>query len=174
MNEQTEADGYRPTPRGGPNVRTDIVDVYIFRERAGEGPAAEFLQLLRAAEPLAGTWHPVMGHVEQGETAVEAALRELREEVGIEAGRGGLLGLWALEQVHPFYIASIDAIVMSPRFVAKVGRAWEPTLNAEHRAHRWVNDASEFMWPGQKLAVREVRDEILDPLSVSRGSLRIL
>lgn len=158
-------DGYRPNAAGGPRLRADIVDVYIFRRKRG---ALEFLQLLRASEPLIHTWHPVMGHVEKGETAVACAIRELGEEVGLHTDRTELLGLWALEQVHPYYVAEIDQIVLSPRFAAEVKPRWEPRLNDEHAKARWVKRsevAKKFMWPGQVAACREIEN------LVSRGNL---
>lgn len=163
-------DAYRAAPQGGPRVRSDIVDVYIFRRAL---PGAEFLQLLRASEPLHGTWHPIMGHVEAGESAVQTALRELDEEVGLSPRDPDLLGLWALEQVHPYFVAAIDCIVLSPRLVAEVAPDWEPRLNTEHSAARWVSDASSFMWPGQRKAVEEVRTEIVDEGSPSGAAVRI-
>ena len=45
-------DGYRPDAAGGPRLRADIVDVYIFRRKRS---GIEFLQLLRASEPLSGS-----------------------------------------------------------------------------------------------------------------------
>jgi dATP pyrophosphohydrolase len=162
--------GYRDRPCGGPRVRTDVVDVYVFR--AGER-GVEFLQLLRASDPLGQTWQPIMGHVEPGESAVQTALRELREEVGLEVASPQCLGLWALEQVHPFYIAAIDSIVMSPRFACEVGAGWTPRLNEEHTAWRWVSDARAFMWPGQKRCVEEILEEIVRGDSLSRERLRV-
>ncbi len=149
-------DGYRPDAAGGPRLRADIVDVYIFRRKRS---GVEFLQLLRASEPLMNTWHPVMGHIEKGETAVTCALRELGEEVGLRVNDAALLGVWALEQVHPYYVAEIDQIVLSPRFAAEVTPAWEPRLNNEHAKLRWVKRADvakKFMWPGQVAACGEI------------------
>lgn len=169
--------GYRMSPRGGAAIRSDIVDVYIFRvAREGDSKSAEFLQLLRAGAPLEATWQPVMGHVEKGESAVACARRELEEEVGLRAGNPAWLGFWALEQVHPFYLARIDSIVMSPRLAARVDFGWTPTLNSEHSAHRWVLAADVgalFMWPGQKRACAEVLDEILRPGSLSEERMRL-
>ena len=52
----------------GPQMRTDIVDVYVFRRPSLDaGAAAEFLQLRRISGAMAGSWQPVMGHVEAGE-----------------------------------------------------------------------------------------------------------
>lgn len=189
--------GYRPEPVSGPRIRSDVVDVYVFqrsvREPAGlwrpprrggsagmdsdtaeagtGGGRAEvyLLQVLRSGPPLADSWHPVMGHVERGERATDALWRELREELGLEAGE--LIGAWALEQVHPFFIAELDAIVMSPRFAAEVKPGWTPALNEEHSAFRWVaaRDAAEaFMWPGQISACREIVDRLLPEGSLMR------
>lgn len=185
-----DASGYRrspPPPGHGPAIRADIVDVYVFRCREGAKVAGdvEFLQLLRAKPPLDKTWHPVMGHIEAGETAVQCAVRELAEELGLRPAAaadevGGqdaaLRGFWALEQVHPFFIAEIDAIVLSPRFVAEVTPGWEPTLDDSHAQHRWVpRDRVErfFMWPGQLAAIREITGSLLPDGSLSRERLRV-
>jgi len=155
-------DGYRrPGPRAalpGPRLRADVIDVYVFRTtNARRRAPVEFLQLLRATPPLEGTWHPVMGHIEPGETAVDAARRELREELSLAAP--ALVDLFALEQVHPYYLPALDAIVCSPRFAARVEPRWQPRLNAEHSRHRWVKAdtaPARFMWPGQRAAITEV------------------
>jgi 8-oxo-dGTP pyrophosphatase MutT (NUDIX family) len=163
-----------------PAVRTDIIDVYVFRRFPSESlsriePYVEVLQLFRAERPLAETWQPVMGHVEAGETAAACAWRELSEEVGLERGPA-LVGLWALEQVHPFFMAELDAVVMSPRFAAEVVGAWEPRLNGEHSAHRWIaaHQAHRyFMWPGQVAAVHEITQWLLKPGSLMVEATRI-
>ncbi len=141
-----------------------------------------FLQLLRTREPLAKTWHPIMGHIDtdangQTETAAACATRELNEEVGLDPFAGACLGFWALEQVHPFFIASIDCIVMSPRFAAEVAPSWSPALNTEHSSHRWVDGRSAlraFMWPGQHRAIEEIRTTLAPHESLCRESLRVL
>ncbi len=169
------ADGYRRTPTGGPSIRADVVDVYVAREAAGGG--FEFLQALRAKQPLRDSWHPIMGHCEPGETAVGCALRELREETGLGApGAAAAARVWALEQVHPFFIASLDAIVLSPRFVALAPSGWEPTLNAEHSAWRWVAEGetdARFMWPGQRAACREALALLRDRRSAGAEALLV-
>lgn len=211
----SSADGdnsYRVEPLGGPRVRTDVIDVYVFQRTdkpprpvvgasaastswggitpdtgADLAPGVYFLQLLRAQDPLGGTWQPIMGHCEQGETAVQCALRELEEEAGLRRGDSALRAVWALEQVHPFFIAALDAIVLSPRFAAEVEPGWTPRLNDEHSAHRWVHarDAMRasgggggggegaFMWPGQRAAAREVVESLMVEGSASRDRLRV-
>lgn len=165
------ADGYRQRAQGGPSIRADVVDVYVFR-RADH--ALQLLQLRRAKDPLRTTWQPVMGHVEGPETALECARRESREEIGLDVASPACLGFWALEQVHPFFVHQIDAVVLSPRFVCEVAPDWEPRLNDEHDAARWTNAADAeraFLWPGQRAAVREILTDIADPESPSRAWL---
>ena len=157
-----------------PTLRSDIIDVYVFRRV----PGLELLQLLRAPEShfMPATWHPVMGHIESGETAIACALRELGEEVGLADDDPAFLGLWALEQVHPFFIASRDEIVLSPRFACEVDGDWQPRLNREHTSFRWVQGADTdqaFMWPGQRAAIREIVTVLLTDGSPAASALRI-
>lgn len=143
-----------------PTLRADVVDVYIAR-RGTLG--IEYLQLLRAQTPMQHTWQPVMGHVEAGETAVEAAKREMREEVGLACGDEHVLAMYSLEQTHPFFLAELDCVMLSPRFVVEVAARWNPSLatlleSGEHTQFRWVQEARAsdgFMWPGQRAALQE-------------------
>jgi len=58
----------------------------IFRRR-------EVLLVERAKKPLQGLWSLPGGHIEAGEPATAAALREVREETGVMAEIGGLLDI---------------------------------------------------------------------------------
>lgn len=156
----------------GPRLRTDIIDVYVVRRMQQE---VELLQVHRAEPPLAATWQPLMGHIEAGETAVDAARREMLEEVGLSREDASYLGMWALEQVHPYFLPESDSVVLSPRFVVEVSPTWVPRLNEEHDAMRWVagHQAERFfMWPGQIAAVKEIRS-LMRPGSPSATALRL-
>ena len=139
--------GYEPITSNGAKIRADVVDVYVFARaprtevrndphadagdawpgRGGGGTEIQFLQLLRAGAPLDKTWQPVMGHANAGETSVACAWREMDEELGLKLGDPAILGMWALEQVYPFYIAAIDTVVISPRFCCEVRPSCEAT-----------------------------------------------
>ncbi len=155
-------------------VLADLVDAYVARERE----AVEFLQLRRVAEPMAGTWQPVMGHIETGEIAVAAVVRELGEEVGLRPNDAAWLGCWQLEEVHPYFVAALDAVVLSPRFAVLVDSAWEPDISGDdaHDAHRWVLASrveQEFLWPGQWRACAEAASLIATRGSALERALRL-
>lgn len=59
-------------------VRRPAVSVVVFR-------ADRVLLVRRGRPPARGQWAPVGGRVEAGEADVAAALRELREEAGVDA-----------------------------------------------------------------------------------------
>ncbi|MBP7087942.1 MAG: NUDIX domain-containing protein [Candidatus Omnitrophica bacterium] len=48
-----------------------------------QNPKGEYLLVKRANEPLKGQWWVIGGRVLKGETLVEAAMRKVKEEVGI-------------------------------------------------------------------------------------------
>jgi dATP pyrophosphohydrolase len=161
----------------GPAIRTDIIELYVFRRPPGFGAttALELLQLQRAADAaLPGTWQPVMGHIDAGETAPQAALREAGEEVGLE--RPAIQGFWQLEEPSCFYLHAAEAIMLSPCLAMQVAPDWQPTLNHEHRAHRWVPRGRvdrAFLWPGQRRAIAALQRDILEADSPTEALLRI-
>lgn len=154
----------------GPHVRTDMVQVYIMRSGAQQ---TEYLQLRRTREPMIGAWQPVLGGIEAGETAPDAALREAHEETALD--RAHITDAWALEGVDTFYMHRIDTIYHAPQFALLVPGEWQPTLNDEHDDHRWVPRAgveSHFMWPGQHRAIDEIERFLLRP-SLAQVHLRL-
>ncbi len=161
-----------------PTIRSDIIDVYVFRKIQTTGNAiaanVEFLQLRRSSGALSNTWQTIMGHVHEDETAVQTALRELHEETGYAPPV--LLNLWQLEEVNTYFLASHDAIVMSPCFAAEVAPGSEPVLNDEHDAIRWQKRDHcdlHFIWPGQRQAIAGICRDILPADAPSRDLLKI-
>src|SRR3954452_10256127 len=140
--------------------RYDMVNCHIVRP-GPDGRLGEFLQLRRAAGDYgAGMWAIVRGKIEAGETAWQAALRELKEETDLVP-----LEFYALNTLDTFYLAHDDSVWHMPGFVAVVEAEAPIQLNEEHDAIRWVGRAAindSFLWPGERAQLAEACREILD------------
>jgi 8-oxo-dGTP pyrophosphatase MutT (NUDIX family) len=151
--------------------RPDLVDVWVFRDTGaaaadGAAPAPIELLLMRRSPGriLPGLWQCVSGSLEDGESVVAGALRELNEETGLAAPR--IEALFDLDQVNQFHEPSVGAIVSSAVFAVRAAPAWEPRLSAEHDALRWVPPAEALelaIWPAYRESIRRIDDNLRDP-----------
>jgi len=141
-----------------PQIVCNIVDLYVYRIREGR---PEFLVLRRSpGRRLGGTWQSVHGRIEPGETAWQAALRELEEETGLRPER-----FHQIDSVNTFYAADEDTIHHCPSFAALVPAEAPIRLNEEHDAFEWLEpDAviERFIWPGLRRGVTEVVQEVIN------------
>ena len=139
-------------------VRNDLITCYAVR---AAGTSHEFLQLRRAVGDFMGeSWQAVSGGIEPGETAWQAAIRELREEAGLVP-----VEFYGLPVVNTFYISQGDTLWHSVPFGAIVAPGAPVTLNHEHDAARWIArcDADKaFMWATDRSSIQQLCREILD------------
>lgn len=129
----------------------------IVRPRDG---SHELLMARRAeGQYMGGTWQLISGGLEAGETAWQAALREMREETGLVPRE-----FYRLSTLTQFYRPDNDSLNTAPMFCAIVDAGAEVVINPEHTDHAWVpidEAPTRLMWPGDRAALREVIDVIL-------------
>lgn len=134
-----------------------VVDVLVFRGT----PAGGEVLVLRRGEGTrcTGAWEVVHGRIEPGERPEDAALREVREETGLEVDR-----LYNLT-CQPFYLHRFETVQLAVVFVAFVASGSMPRLGAEHDAAEWLK-AEEAMarlhWPRSVAALRDALSILRD------------
>jgi len=134
------------------DIRVDVIDAYLLRPG---GSGLEVLVLRRAAGGRSpGSWETVHGHIEPGETPVQAALRELREETGLEPAR-----LYNVSRVEAFYRHQTNDVVLIPVFAGVVEARAAVRHSAEHDRAEWLappEASARFAWPRERRALDDV------------------
>jgi 8-oxo-dGTP diphosphatase len=119
-------------PRHSPNPSQQWprpgVSAIILRNQA-------VLLIERASGALKGRWSPPGGHIEPGERVRAAALREVREETGVEAEIGGLV------DVHEVLLHGEEGLLSAHYLLAVFWGRWlagEPVAGSDAAAARFV------------------------------------
>ena len=139
--------------------RADAVDVWPYR-RLGDAVELVLIHRVAGTGGMPPFWQGVSGGVDDGETAVQCALRELAEETGL-----GALDLFRVEPVFSIYLPDGDRILSVVAFAALVAADAEPVLSDEHDAWRWasIDEALDVLpFPAQRAAVAHLRSDLIE------------
>jgi dihydroneopterin triphosphate diphosphatase len=136
-----------------------MIQLHVFRKRNGE---TEYLVLQRAKdEPIyPNLWQVITGMVEEGERAEDAALRELKEEVGIETGQ-----LIVVPYIASFFSRPSDAVNLVPVFAVELSPDDDICLSDEHQNFAWLQYGAAIntlSLPSHKEGTRILKDYIIE------------
>lgn len=124
-----------------PKINSIYIECYVAKKIEGK---YKFLLLKRAENDslYPGIWQIITGRIEKGEKAFETALREVREESGLNPGK-----LFVLPHTTTFYSPRTDAISLIPLFVCIVDNK-EVRISEEHSEYKWldVSKASQKLY----------------------------
>jgi dATP pyrophosphohydrolase len=130
-------------------IISNMIEAHVFREVNNN---IEFLLLKRAEKEIyPGIWQMVTGKIENGETAYQAAIREIMEETGLSIEK-----LWVVPNVNTFYSHESNVISLLPVFAAKVNEGREIKICDEHSDSCWYkpDEAKQLLaWEGQRHSV---------------------
>jgi dATP pyrophosphohydrolase len=112
-------------------IKCSSIAAYVCRVTVS---GMDVLLIRRSAGYLESTWQMVSGKIEKGETAWQAALREIKEEVGVVPDR-----FYSADRMETFYEVSQNCINLIPIFVGFVDNNQSITISNEHTEHRWVS-----------------------------------
>jgi len=104
----------------------------------------EVLLIERAKGALKGLWSLPGGHIEPGETARAAAVREVREEAGMEAEIHGLVDL------HEVIVRGPESALVAHYLIAVHYGRWragEPVAGSDARSARFVRPEAIDTYP---------------------------
>jgi type II secretory ATPase GspE/PulE/Tfp pilus assembly ATPase PilB-like protein/8-oxo-dGTP pyrophosphatase MutT (NUDIX family) len=142
----------KPRDSSVTKITPGVIEVFVIRHNGGDW---RVLLLQRAADgkrPL--SWETVYGKIDRGERPERAAIRELREETGLEPE-----SLYNVT-VSSFYLHESQTIQMCITFAAFVSEDSAVALAEEHQGCEWVSlqEACErFTWPREAQALRDAR-----------------
>ena len=141
-----------------PKIVCNIIEICIFSFENKE-PLYLMLRRSKLEKIYPDAWQIVTGSIEQGETALQGALRELKEETGYTPQK-----FWIAPHVNSFYSVKNDTMNHAVVFAAQVPPKTNPVLSDEHYQFGWypIEKAKAMcVWPGQIKALEIVHEFIV-------------
>ncbi len=116
-------------------------------------------------KPYPGIWQVITGTIEENETALQTALREINEEIGIKPIR-----MWTIPGLASYFNTKQDTLGFSPVFGALVDNNSEVKLSEEHDTFEWLplDQANKLIiMPSQQQFAKVFEDTILKSADLS-------
>jgi len=142
-------------------INTNLIGCHVLRYRP-KAPT-ECLILRRSPETAIypGLWQILTGHIQQDETAVQAVLREIKEETKLNP-----LVLYTLNSLSRFYEPLDNSIYLVPLFLAVVPYSSRVILNPkEHDRYKWCyfqEALNTLTWHQHRRSLTHVRREFIE------------
>ena len=139
-----------------PKLKIRVIDSYVYKKSDN---GFDFLILKRADTKIyEHLWQGVAGKIEKNEKSWQAAIRELKEETGLNPRK-----IFIADHVSKFYEAHQDRINFVPVFGIEVNHE-KVILSNEHCDYKWVDfetASSHLVWNGQKKGIHSVNQMLL-------------
>ena len=137
-------------------IKVRVVDCYVFNLVDN---VPEYLILKRNKNKIyEHLWQGVAGKIEKDEKAWQTAIRELKEETGLDPSN-----IFIADHVSRFYETKGDRVNLVPVFGIEVSSK-DVILSDEHIDFKWVHYAdarNTLVWNGQKKGLEVINDMIL-------------
>ena len=147
------------------NIQIRVIDCHIAIYNNNDW---EFLLLKRSDDKIyPGIWQGVTGKIKDEEPPYKTALRELKEETGLDADK-----MWTADKVNIFYDAKENIMNLIPVFGVVV-YSKEIVLSKEHSEYKWcsIDETVKLLtWEQQKKGVKI----FYDMLKENKDRLKIL
>jgi len=146
-------------------IANQIVEVCVFRVVKAE---THFLVLQRSQEEklYPGLWQIVTGTMKKNESALKAAMRELKEETSLSPKR-----CWTIPYVDTYFDLARDTIQFVPVFAVEIDSSSLLHVSKEHQRFEWLlyKDArKQIVWPGQRHSMDIVQEFIIGNTEAAR------
>ena len=133
------------------NIKVRVVDCYVYQQT---DKGLKFLILKRNEKKLyEHLWQGVAGKIEKDEEAWQTAIRELKEETGLDPVK-----MYVADHVSQIYQKHGDRVNLVPVFGIEVDSK-NVILSDEHIEYKWVDFKEAFdtlVWNGQKKGIQTV------------------
>jgi dATP pyrophosphohydrolase len=138
---------------------TEVATLYVeICVNKFENGSPQYLILKRSDEEkiYPGIYQLITGTIEEGETAIKTALREIQEEIQIQPKN-----FWLVPFVNSYYVLTRDIVNNSPVFLAEVQSDKTPVLSEEHQSYSWHDYESAvhvLTWDSHRRALKIIHD----------------